>query len=72
MSEEQLQEWREFADHMGSDISVKSIQYQLAKMVWTLVDEVLRLKKENKTRQAAEDRMFDGLERMLNMDEAEA
>lgn len=37
---EQRKEMREFADNMGSDISVYSIQYQLAKMVWTLVDEL--------------------------------
>lgn len=37
---EQRKEMREFADNMGSDIPVSSIQYQLAKMVWTLVDEL--------------------------------
>jgi len=72
MSEEQLQQWRKFADNMGSDISVLSIQYQLAEMVWTLDDEVCRLQKEATTRQAAEDRIFDGLERMLNMEGSEA
>ena len=47
MNEQQLREWREFADHMGSDISVLSIQYKLAKMVWSLCDEVTRLNEEN-------------------------
>ena len=37
---EQRKEMREFADHMGSDISVESIQFKLAEMVWTLVDEL--------------------------------
>lgn len=39
---EKLQEYRDYAEWAGSDISIYSIEYQLAVMVWNLCDEVER------------------------------
>ncbi len=69
MNDEQLQKWRAFANHMGSDISVRSIQYQLAEMVWTLVDEVRRLQGENKAmEETIKDLRYELIEGQLQME----
>lgn len=51
IDEQQLTEMREYADCMGSEISVLSVQYKLAKMVWTLVDAYRKLRDESKAKE---------------------
>lgn len=51
IDEQELTEMRDFADRMGSEISVYSLQYQLAHMVWTLVDAYRKLRDESKAKE---------------------
>lgn len=51
----QLAEWREYADRRGSDISVESIQFKLAEMVWTLCDALTAATERANTAQQERD-----------------